>query len=277
MIMLPATKSIPCTVLILTRNSAESLEQCLQNLAPFREILVHDGNSVDGTVAIAKRFGARVEKQYDTDEPSVRVKNFTEIRLKQRADATEDWVLYLDADEELSDALVEDIAAFFKADPAPKTVVKVPRLPNIDGKIRRAGIFYPEIVPRIHHRKSGCTLKEGKTVHEKYVYDASFKEVILPHPLVVPLPSVSDLRRKDDRYITLEVERVRRDGMAWSVFLRWVVLREPLIILSLIMRMLIFGPRYLIRDSVPMSHDFRYVRYHWRLLRAMVGEMLRRK
>lgn len=269
-------KSIPCTVLILTRNSASTLPRALRNLSPFAEVLVHDGNSVDETVAIAKRFGARVEKQYDTDEPSVRVKNFTEIRLKQRAAALHDWVLYLDADEELSDELVEEIDAFFRTGPDPKTIVKVPRLPVIEGRVRTDGVFYPEMMPRIHHRGSSATLKQGKTVHEKYVYDASFREVVLRRPLLVPLPSVSNLRSKDDRYLTLEVEKIWREGgMGWGHYVRWILLREPLIILSLLLRILWFGPRYLRRDSVPLMHDLRYVRYHWRLLRAMTGLKLR--
>lgn len=269
-----AAKSVPCSVLILTRNSAETLPRALRNLAPFREVLIHDGNSTDETVSIARKFGARVEKQYETNEPLVRVKNFTEIRLKQRANASQDWVLYLDADEELSDKLVEEIAAFFQGHPSPKTVVKAPRLPIIDGHIRTTGIFYPEIVPRIHHRRSGCTLKEGKTVHEKYVYGSSFREVTLRHPLLVPLPTVAALRAKDDRYLTLEVERIRSNGMPWRRYVRWILLREPLIMLSLLLRILWFGPRYLRRDAVPIAHDLRYVRYHWQLLRAMTGAMM---
>ena len=79
--------NIPCSVLVLTRNSAATLERCLAPLAGFAEIVVHDANSEDNTVEIAKKFGAKVFKQYDTEEKSVRVKDFTEIRLKQRAAA----------------------------------------------------------------------------------------------------------------------------------------------------------------------------------------------
>ena len=40
-------EKIPCSVLILTRNSAATLEKCLKNLSAFGEILIHDANSED--------------------------------------------------------------------------------------------------------------------------------------------------------------------------------------------------------------------------------------
>ncbi len=264
---------IPCSVLVLTRNSAASLDRCLRNLTPFAEILVHDANSEDDSVAIAQKYGARVLKQYETDEKSVRVKNFTEIRLKQRRDAAYDWVLYLDSDEYLSDELVTEIGDILR-DAHIKTIVKFPRLPVIDGRVRRHGILYPEIMPRIHHRKGGCTLQPGKVVHEKYVYDSSFTETVTVHPLLFPLPEVRELRAKDDRYLTLEVERIRRDGYSWRLYLRWMLLREPAIILSLVGRILLNLPRYAKSDEVPFGHEWRYVRYHWRLWRAVTGAMM---
>jgi glycosyltransferase involved in cell wall biosynthesis len=266
-------RSIPCSVLVLTRNSAATLDRCLRNLAPFGEILVHDANSEDDTVAIAERYGARVLRQYDTEERSVRVKNFTEIRLKQRADAAFDWVLYLDSDEFLSDELVEEVGVILQT-AHPKTVVKFPRLPVIDGRVRKRGILFPEIVPRIHHRGSGCTLRPGKVVHEQYMYDSFFTVIVACHHLNVPFDPLPVLFRKDDRYLTLEVERIRRVGYPWHKYVRWTLLREPLVIASLLLRMFVIGPHYLRGDTVPFPYDWRYIRYHWRLFRAITGAML---
>jgi glycosyltransferase involved in cell wall biosynthesis len=268
--------SIPCSVLVLTRNSAGSLDKCLKNLKPFAEILVHDANSEDDTVEVAKRYGARVLKQYDTEEKSVRVKDFTEMRLRQRAEAAHDWVLYVDSDEWLSDGIVEEVAQILKT-AHKKVIIKFPRLPIIDGRARTSGILYPEIMPRVHHRRGGCTLKGGKTVHEKYVYDNSFTEIITKHPLYFPLPSLSELVSKDRRYISLEVDRLKRDGYPLSAWFRWMFLREPLIMLSLTLKMLWFGPRYLRKDAVPFAHEWRYVRYHARLYRAITGEVFRQQ
>ncbi len=264
---------IPCSVLILTRNSASTLEQCLKNLGPFGEILVHDANSEDASVAIAKRFGARVLKQYDTEEKSVRVKNFTEMRLRERDEAAFDWVLYIDSDEYLSDALVTEIGEILQS-ADPKTIVKFPRVSVVDGVPRTRGVAFPEIMPRIHHRRSGATLRAGKTVHEKYQYDASFLEVVTRAPLYVPLDPVDVLRPKDDRYILLEVQHMRETGCSWRRYIRWFLLREPVLITWYFLKVLSVAPFCFFPDSLPFSQNFRFVRYHWRLFRAVTGLML---
>lgn len=266
---------IPCSVLVLTRNSAGTLERCLRNLGVFAEIVVHDANSEDDTAPTAKRFGATVHKQYETDEKSVRVKNFTEMRLKQRAAANFDWVLYLDSDEYLSDGAVREIGEILLT-ANPKTIVKIPRVFVIGGTARTRGDIFREVMPRIHHKGSGATLQKGKTVHEKYEYDDSFTEVSMTHPLYVPLPPVTELRSKDDRYITLEIERMRRDGYSFGLYLRWFLVREPLIMLSILGKLALSLPWKFRADSVPIGYELRYVRYHWRLWRAVTGLMVTR-
>ncbi len=266
---------IPCTVLVLTRNSAGSLERCLRNLGSFGEILVHDANSEDNTVDIAKKFGAKVLKQYDTEEKSVRVSDFTEMRMRQRAAAAYDWVLYIDSDEYLSDGAVTEIGELLPS-ANPKTIFKINRVPVIEGIPRFSGIVMPEVMPRIHNRASGATLRKGKTVHEKYEYDSTFTEVVLKNPLYVPIPSVMELRSKDDRYILLEIERMRQRGYSWGQYFRWILFREPMIMIVLLLRILLKSPEFSRKDAIPLDHHLRYVRYHWRLFRAVTGLMVER-
>lgn len=266
-------EKIPCSVLILTRNSGATLERCLHNLERFGEILVHDANSEDDSVAIARRYGARVLPQYDTNEKSVRVKDFTELRLRQRAAASYDWVLYLDSDEELSDGAVEEVAEMLRS-ADPKTIIKFPRFSVREGRVRRYGLYCPEIMPRIHNRTSGCTLRASKIVHEKYVYDASFRVITARNPLYVPLDDLQVLHAKDAQYLRLEYQRIERQGYSWAQYVRWVLLREPLVVASLLLRMLRVGPRYMRSDAMPIRYDVRYVRYHvllfWTLTKAML-------
>ena len=269
-------KSIPCSVLVLTRNAAATLERCLRNLRPFAEVLVHDGNSEDDTVALAKRYGARVLKQYDTDEPGVRVKDFTEIRLKQRADAANDWVLYLDADEFLSDELVREIGAILN-NAHEKTIIKFPRLPVVEGRIIRHGAFWPEVMPRVHHRRGGCTLRSGKVIHEKYVYDASFTVITARSPLYVPMDPIADLLQKDDRYIAYEVQRLREQSggrRPWRRYIQWFLLREPLVMFHVILRIAWDRLHHGCRDALPFRYEWRIVRYHARLFTVVTRLMI---
>ena len=82
------------SAIVTTLDNARTLEACLASLAFADEILVLDSGSSDDTLAIARRFGARIEHQ-----PFLGYG-----RQKQRAAelATHDWILLLDADEALS-------------------------------------------------------------------------------------------------------------------------------------------------------------------------------
>jgi hypothetical protein len=203
----------------------------------------------------------------------MRIEDFTALRLKQRSEAANDWILFLDSDEWLSDGAVDDIRSILKT-AEPKTIIKIPRYPVIDGTPYSRSVIGVESVPRIHNRLSGCTMKSDKRVHEKFAYDDTFREVSTRHPLYNELPSVDELRAKDGRYITLEVERIQSQGYPWNLYVRWVLLREPMIITYLALRMLCKSPMYMRKDTVPFAHDWRYVRYHGRLFRAITGAML---
>ena len=84
----------PVSVVVITYNNAETLDDCLRQVDWAEEILVLDSGSTDGTVAIARQHGARVAVHpFDDFGPQ-----------KQRAYdmARHDWILNLDADEILS-------------------------------------------------------------------------------------------------------------------------------------------------------------------------------
>ena len=82
------------SVVVLTRNEAENIERCLKSVQWADEILVVDAESTDGTPKIAERLGARV------------VVHSWEGAGAQYAfgiaQACSDWVLVLDADEEVT-------------------------------------------------------------------------------------------------------------------------------------------------------------------------------
>jgi glycosyltransferase involved in cell wall biosynthesis len=82
------------SLVIITFNNADTLEQCLAAADFADEIVVLDSGSTDATVEIAQRHGARIATHpFDDYGPQ-----------KQRAIdmASHDWILNLDADEVLS-------------------------------------------------------------------------------------------------------------------------------------------------------------------------------
>lgn len=80
---------------MIVKNEAAHLAQCLSKVQPYvDEIVVVDTGSTDDTVAIAQQYGARLSYFEWCDD-------FAAARNFSIAQATGDWVLTLDADEEL--------------------------------------------------------------------------------------------------------------------------------------------------------------------------------
>ena len=81
---------------MIVRNEQRFLEDCLSSVRDdVDEICIVDTGSTDGTVAIAERFGARVERVEWRDD-------FAWARNQALAMATKPWILVLDADERLA-------------------------------------------------------------------------------------------------------------------------------------------------------------------------------
>lgn len=81
------------TACLIVRDEAERLAACLDSVRPFvDELVVLDTGSVDDTVAVAMRAGARVEQVGWSDD-------FAAARNLALTACHTDWVLSLDADE----------------------------------------------------------------------------------------------------------------------------------------------------------------------------------
>ncbi|MGY0781781.1 glycosyltransferase family 2 protein [Azospirillum argentinense] len=103
---------IPVSVVVMTRNEAVNLPHCLSALDRFAERFVVDSGSTDGTPAIAAAAGARVVPfQWDGRYPKKKQWCLDQLPFGQ------DWVLFVDADERLGGALVEEIAALMATGP----------------------------------------------------------------------------------------------------------------------------------------------------------------
>src|SRR5579872_3225700 len=91
------------SVVLATFNEEENLPRCLESVKDIaQEIVIVDGTSTDKTVAIAKKYGARVMV---TDNPPI----FHINKQKALEMAKGEWILQLDADEQVSKQLGEEI------------------------------------------------------------------------------------------------------------------------------------------------------------------------
>jgi glycosyltransferase involved in cell wall biosynthesis len=96
--------TLPVSVIVPVRNEASNLPRCLESLRGVGEIYVIDSQSSDGTVEIARSFGATViQFHYGGGWPKKRQWAMDTLPLVY------DWVFLMDADEALTPELAEEI------------------------------------------------------------------------------------------------------------------------------------------------------------------------
>ena len=144
------------SVIIIVKNEEANLRACLNSVSWADDIVVLDSGSTDNTVAIAKEF---TNKVYITDWPGYGPQ-------KQRAleYATGTWVLNLDADETVSDALRQEITTVIRQNKA--DAYRSPILLNFYGKS-----LYHSWSPKHHvrlYKRAGARYTDS-IVHESIV------------------------------------------------------------------------------------------------------------
>ena len=190
---------MPLSVVLITRNAAAQLPDCLASVAFADEVVVVDSGSSDGTAELAAHYGARVvQKEW-----------LGFGRQKQFAveQAAHDWVLCLDADERVSPELAASLVRALAAPAAP--VYRMARRNRFLGRWLRHGEGYPDWSLRLFDRRQARWSDDA--VHEKVLHAAS------PATLSGDLlhESAEDLGRyldKQNRYSTLAAEELHRQG-----------------------------------------------------------------
>ena len=141
-------------------NEEDNLPRCLASVAWADEIVVVDSHSTDRTREIAAEAGARV---IERDFPGhVEQKNFA---LSQ---ASHDWVLSLDADEELSPELRTSVEQAL-ANPGDRDGFACNRLSYHLGKWIRHGGWYPDRKVRLCRRAKAAWI--GRDPHDSLKVD----------------------------------------------------------------------------------------------------------
>lgn len=92
------------TVAVLTLNEAKRISACLASARFADQLLVVDGGSTDGTAERARALGAEVHTYSDWQ-------GFATQRNRLIAHARCDYILFLDADEEITPALGDELRA----------------------------------------------------------------------------------------------------------------------------------------------------------------------
>jgi glycosyltransferase involved in cell wall biosynthesis len=183
----------PLSAILITRDAADCLPDCLVSLAFCDEILVVDSGSSDGTPDIAHRAGARVIKTH--------WRGFGPQKQFAVEQAMHDWVLCLDADERVSPELAANIRAVLPAPTFP--AYRFARCNHFMGRYLRHGEGYPDWSLRLFDRRAARWSADA--VHERVIADGPVGTLAgdLRHDSAESLERYLD---KQNRYSTLAAE-----------------------------------------------------------------------
>jgi glycosyltransferase involved in cell wall biosynthesis len=149
---------VKISLCIITLNEEQNLPRCLRSAADLvDEIVIIDSGSTDSTPSIAGDFKARF-----IHHPWLGYVGQKNFALSQ---ASHDWILSLDADEELSGRLREEIRALRELESPAPSGYSMPRCVFYEGKWIRHGDWYPDRLIRLF-RKDKARFGGGK-VHER--------------------------------------------------------------------------------------------------------------
>ena len=147
----------PLSAVLITLNAAAQLGACLYTLRFCDEIVVVDSGSTDGTVEMARGFGARVIQ--------AKWRGFGEQKQLAVSHAAHDWVLCVDADERVTPRLQQ---AIIEAFPAPSChAFRFRRCNRFLGRLLRHGEGYPDWSVRLFDRRHAHWSQDP--VHEKVI------------------------------------------------------------------------------------------------------------
>jgi glycosyltransferase involved in cell wall biosynthesis len=209
---------IKISSVIITHNEEANIERCLLSLLPVAdEIIIVDSGSTDKTVAIAESLNAKVFFNPFT--------GFGSQKAFAVSQASNDWILSIDADEALTPELQQSIL-HMKQDPKHNGYT-INILTNYCGKwIKHCG-WYPKHKLRLLNRNKGSI--NNNPVHEGFVMNDEHEPLCNLHGdlLHYSYNTISDHSRKIQLYSELAARNSASKGKSVSllkiiVWPRWV-------------------------------------------------------
>lgn len=188
---------LPISVTMLVKNSAKYLEQVLQALNTFDEVLLLDNGSTDNTLEIAKQFENVVIKH----SPFI---GFGDLKNLAAKYAKHDWILNIDSDEVFPKALIKELSKIDLNNP--NKVYAMLRLNHYRGKVIKTCGWYPDYVRRLYNRTK--VNFNHKQVHESLELSSDIETVRLKnHFLHYSFDGAAALIQKMQQYTTLFAEQ----------------------------------------------------------------------
>jgi glycosyltransferase involved in cell wall biosynthesis len=193
------------TATIITLDEERNIQRAIESLRSTDEILIVDSGSVDRTVELAQKLGARVIE--------AGWRGYSGQKNWAAEQASHDWILSLDADEALSEALEAEIWNLKKKGPQ-YDAYTMPRLAKYLGRWILHSGWYPDRKIRLYNRRKAQWV--GKFVHER-VQVAGRIGHLKANILHFTCDSLSEHVKSLERYTTLAAQELasRKAPIGW--------------------------------------------------------------
>jgi glycosyltransferase involved in cell wall biosynthesis len=209
------------SVILITKNEAANIRDCLASVAFADEIVVVDSGSTDATLAIARELGAQVFEFKDWP-------GFGAQKNRALHFASHDWVFSLDADERVTPALQAELLSAMQGE---FDGYFVPRLSQFCGTFIHHCGWYPDYVLRLfkktHARFSDDVVHEHVELQGR---SAKLRNDLLHYTYL----NMNDVARKTLHYAKAGAEKsfVRgKRAQVWDAPVRggWAFIRTYLL------------------------------------------------
>ncbi|GFE62573.1 glycosyltransferase family 2 protein [Geobacter sp. AOG2] len=196
----------PLSVVVIARNEAERLDDCLQSVSWADEIVVVDSGSSDATREVARRY---TDKVFDVAWRGFGPQKQAAVDL-----ATNDWILNIDCDERVTPELSAEIQGILASDNATQAY-SVPRRTFLGTReIKHCG-WYPDRTVRLFNRRSARF--SDSLVHERVVADGPVAHC-RGHLLHYSFSGIGPLLTKLNYYSDLSARQMFEQGRRCTLF-----------------------------------------------------------
>lgn len=193
------------SVVIITKNEERNIQRCIESVLFADEIIVYDSGSIDQTVSIARNLGAQVSVGDWM--------GFGPTKRHAVSLASNDWILSIDADEEVSINLKNELLK--RRDSLnPEVGYRLPRLSNYLGRWVHHGGWYPDYQLRLFNRQFSNWNED--VIHEKV--KAKSVETFSSDLNHYVFNDVDHQVQTNNRYSTLQAMDMHRRGKKFSWF-----------------------------------------------------------
>lgn len=188
------------SVVIITKNEEHNIRRCLESVKWADEIILIDSKSTDKTVEIAVEYGAKIF--------TIEWKGYGPAKQEGVNNASGEWILSIDADEEVTPELAVEIKKCLAADEGFDGYL-INRHTNFMGKwINHCG-WYPNYLLRLFRQGTGNF--NDAVIHEKVEISGKTRE-LKSELLHYSYSNLEDYLERLNQYSTIGAEVALKSG-----------------------------------------------------------------